>query len=310
MVKTILNLKSDKKKNNKKIISLTLFVLLFCGSCTFFGESMFPVAMSPDISSVLSDGDILDFYTLDNGEGDELIFLVMDTSPVTAYIFDTSLNYRGGVEDDGSTIILNDGSGFVDFDNDFIVGDEVIENDGTAGKAVYVTNLNGKLDYSVTRYKDSSSTTFYLYDDSLGTLTFYETTDPWGDYSTYTLSENLPSIKHSELDTDSFDLFDQTSSNVYQYSIENIFSGDTSPESTITLDKLNLTEWITRCDEGYFVSNDSGEFFLFDFDGEELKSIDQDDEDILVCTIDNDGEYYYYVDENNGYIVKKRLSSW
>jgi hypothetical protein len=272
---------------------------------------MFPVAMSPNISSVLSSGSIKDLYTLDNGDGDELVFLIMDTGVITAVIFDTSLNYRGYIVHDGSTIILNDGPGFVDFNNDFIVGDEVLERDGTDSAYSY-GYLSGDSEYSVSRYTASTSVNYYLYidDNYTGNLNFFDTS--WTSYYSFTLTNFYPSIKHSNLDTEYFDLYDQSNNKIYDYKMDDLFTaGPTAVYDTITLDNTNLSEWITRCDEGYFVSNYSGEMFLFDFDGDQSVYIDTDNSySELVCTIDYDSDYYYYIDQNDGYIIKEKLPSW
>ncbi len=295
----------------RKFLLVSALTLLI-SSCGFFGATAFPTAISEEYDW-LSFSDIDDFYILDNGSLQLLVVVLNNTSMTTVAIFDTSLNLRGYMRD-GENGILTDGIGFVDHNDDFVIGKTKISDVGTTEPSdISIVNVpNHHNNSAVISYTHTDSTNYYLEVLNDGNVNLYN--DMWVQQGVVQPINNFADIKVLNQNNRHFsdivfakksgDVFVYTKSDLYAHALA-AFIDLTSP--TFSLTNSNLSGFGTRCSRGYFVSTYSGEYVLYGNTGNEIDRVENDDDYNEVVTIDYDCEYYYYINKDRGFIVKERL---
>jgi len=318
----------------KKFLLITITALLL-SSCAFFGASMFSTATSEELYWFVNSGYISDFYILDNGDPDDepLLILVNKDGPTKVLVLDTSLNIRGFMEDEVDGV-STDGVGFVDHNGDYVIGQTKIGRNGSTDPAdisfVNVTDRGGDpyddTNLFITRYHDSiSSTDYYLKvsktSNSNDPPPYYITNDnaDWGVIpapSSISLPFEFQMImKQSDLSLSDVVVIEGDPSsgpiNIYPVEKAAIFNHATStPVITlpvpITVDNNSLTQWVTRCSKGYFVSTYDS-YLLYNDAGALIETINYRHGNKEIATIDHNCEFYYVVDRNEGIIRKERV---
>ncbi len=118
--------------------------------------------------------------------------------------------------------------------------------------------------------------------------------------------ENL-CVNQSDPDQSNLTLYSMTNQ-LYIYSKADLFALNLGSSTSLSLSNTDLTQWITECSRGYFISNYSGEFILFDNNGGVIKTIEnRRNTNRQMVTIDYDCSYYYYIDEESGRIIKEKF---
>ena len=300
---------------------LLLAVIFFLGSCAFFGSSMFPVAVSEDMSWIINNGESPKIFIHKNNQGDELLFLANinhENNNSCIAVFDPSLNLRGYLED-GRDGILTDGLGFIDHNDDFIIGQMKINRFGSAEDSLWIPVPGLYRNSFIYRWTDTDTGTDYYirieYDGNIGILTsdwlntsYLSMMIPnWGesmiinqsdpDLNTFVVATRVPEDGIEIRDYNKKDLFDYVTGVIPI--LERL--------SVVVIDNSELTQWVTRCSRGYFVSSYSGEYILYDFDGKKIDSIQNKNYSGQIITIDFNSEYYYMIDDSEGKIIKERL---
>lgn len=313
------------------IIFATIFLLSSCG---FFGASVFPLATSIDVGWFTRNGSMRHFYILDNGIDEPLLILTNEESgKLRVLIFDTSLNLRGYMEN-GSNGVLTDGLGFVDHAGNFIIGQTKITNQGTTDpgdiEQVFVPNgFWGAPDPNalIFRWEDPLiADPFYIRVDNSARLYGYDPVDPswnliFGTDLGIPFERFMPNglnfaIPQSNPDLADF-YFADMSGNLYNYTKDELFQHASGlsllPDDFIpdlSINNPNLTQWVTRCSKGFFVSEtgmDNGAYVLIDEQGGEIGRIDDGQYVGEVVTIDYNCDYYYVVDWKKNVIRKERV---
>jgi hypothetical protein len=299
----------------KKILSV-LTVILFLNSCGFFGDTMFPTAVSENYGWLFS-GNTRDFYILDNGENDDLLIHVSeDNGNIRVAIFDTALNLRGYMED-GTDGISTDGIGFVDHDDDFVIGQAKISRLGTADPAevsfVPVPDMGNNA--AIIPYTDAgTSTDYYIRVDQSGMVYRYD--DIWTDPTPFqqqinSYSDHLVIRQNDRFFTDI--VFANQSGEIFVYTKDELYDHVTVPTiitldtPTFTITNTSLSQWVTRCSRGYFVSTFNGEYILYGTEGSVIDRVENKHNSSEVATIDYNCEYYYVINKDKGRIEKERL---
>ncbi|MBN2658299.1 MAG: hypothetical protein JXR86_14660 [Spirochaetales bacterium] len=298
--------------------------VLTLSSCAFFGSSVFPSALSMDLSWFIKEGSMRKFYILDNGEDEPLLFLVKEENGFTkTLILDTSLNIRSYLTadpaDNSDRPTDAVGPGFVDHAGDFIIGAIRLTKSGTLRDdgldSVSVPNpesnyailpySDGEKDYYLQIYPDYTTQELYFY-------YFDENWNPLGgnpvpimpDFMLIPQSDN--SLEEIKLATMDGNIYSLTKKSIYDHAAGAVSLNivDFMPETSVN--SGSLTEWVTRCSLGYFVSRDDRNLVLFDYGGNEMEYIENKDSSGEIVTIDYDCEYYYLVDWDENIIRKER----
>jgi hypothetical protein len=121
----------------------------------------------------------------------------------------------------------------------------------------------------------------------------------------FTINQNDEKFSDIVFAEQSGDLYVFTKKQLFDHAdnVNNIVLG--TPSLIIT--NPELTDWVTRCSRGYFVSTYNGDFILYGNDGNEIKRIENRDYSGEIVTIDYDCEYYYFVNRDKGMIIKERF---
>jgi len=298
----------------KKLLLITIATFLL-SSCAFFGASMFSMATSEEIYWIINSGDIRDFYILDNGdaESEPLLILVVQDGPVKVLIFDTALNIRGYMED-GVDGVSTDGVGFVDHNGDYVIGQTKIGRNGsTEPEDISFVPVPGMgMNSWISSYVHTDDVKYYLKVDNTGNLEAYNESWAWfdgqliGNYNHIVINQKEMNFSSAVFAEQSGNLFVYTKEEIFNFA-DNISVLDFSTETpTFSITDTELTQWVTRCSKGYFVSNYDA-YFLYDESGVLTETINYRDGNKEITTIDYECDFYYILDRNKGIIRKERV---
>ncbi|MBI9098369.1 MAG: hypothetical protein JEY91_07815 [Spirochaetaceae bacterium] len=302
-----------------KKISFIAFMVLFFSSCSFFGASVFNSTMSEDLSEIIGNSEVRNFYIIENDLGDEYLILVLGNYDFNAIIrvliFDLSLNLRGYLED-GKDGASTDGVAFIEHDGNFVIGQSRIQMDGTTDTLDFVPVPGLKNNTLIYRWTQEGIN-YYVKVDYMGTVSYYD--EDWnylggvqmpdgvnGDPLNYCFMTPSPEDQSIYLG--------ESPGNLYRITKEELFGHVTgvaplSPRvPLLLLTDSNLDfQRLTIYSNGLFVSTYSGEYNLLSFNGTLQKTIDGNFEFRNICTIDYGGEYFYYYKESLGKLIKERV---
>lgn len=303
----------------RKFLGIITFIFLL-SSCAFFGSSTFPTAKSMDIGWFRNMGDISSFYILDNGGGEPLLIMagVDDGSGIVkVLVFDTALNLRGFMSydaSDGVNPIPTDGVGYISHNDEFIIGQTILSDQGATGIEDISWTPSPFLgdNAAIIPYINSANVDTYIRFGNNGDIDIYD--ESWNPMGMQNLGiSNFKIIPQSDKDLEdikigmqSGDVYTLTKKELYEHGMNISLLGAIDPDFTLT--DGNFSQWITRCSKGLFVSTDEGDLILYSDKGDEVNRIDNSGYSGNIVTVDWDCEYYYLlVKEEETYIVKERI---
>ena len=220
------------------------------------------------------------------------------------------LTYRDGA--------VTDGLGFVDFNGDFIIGNNKILRNGSTDTLDLVNVMPIAPIFNTYVFRWSNSYIKIVDDNDNDYIATPNNIELWDNLWAGTLGVqsvlNGESFVINQSNPNTTDLYmaDQ-SGNLYRYTKQNLFDHATAPfllpgAPNLSVTNPNLTQWVTRCQEGFFVSTYNGKIILYDYNGNEINTIGDDNDYIgKIVTIDYDMEFFYYVDEDKRRIIKERV---